>query len=49
MLLKRFGRGALERVRSRLQSFSEDKDEPDKEEWTRILKRLEQLIDSDAQ
>lgn len=48
MLLKRFGRGAIERVRRRLQSFSEDKDEPDKEEWTRILKRLEQLIDSDT-
>ncbi len=47
VLLKRFGRNARERVRRRLDSITGDKDEADKEEWRRILNRLEQLIDSE--
>lgn len=50
LLVKRFGSGALERVRNRLSSLTEDSDADTetREEWLRILNRLERVLGGDS-
>jgi esterase/lipase superfamily enzyme len=49
LLLKRFGPEARARVVARLEALADSSDDTAKEEWSRILNRLESLLTSDDQ
>lgn len=48
LLVKRFGRSALERVKKRLDSLTGESDKESREEWQRILNQLERLLDREG-
>ncbi len=47
LLIKRFGSSARERVRRRLDALKGESDVDAREEWSRILNRLERLLDDE--
>jgi hypothetical protein len=47
LLIKRFGPDARKQIEQRLGELTEEKDDPAREEWSRILDRVDELLNPD--